>query len=192
MGMRSLTTLVVFVMTSLGTANAQEASHRLTAEIFVEASFPTEIVEAAQKADEVAKRTEESRIKARQYVERIEPVFDRAVFMLQIPLRLFEELQSEYEAALQRYWGIDGELKLADDLVAALYYNWTLEGSDAKSAQVFQEWQTASRVDYVKLSKEDEEAYSFLLGIGRSRIFLGRHGTYRSTPPKMWRIDDKR
>ncbi|MDO8496627.1 MAG: hypothetical protein Q7S43_04250 [bacterium] len=189
--MRSLTFVVAIVVSS-GIADAQETLHRLTADVFVEAGFPTEIVEAAQKADEVAKRTEESRVRAKQYVERIEPVFDRAIFMLQIPLRLFEELQSEYEAALQRYWGIDRELKLADDLVSALYYNWALECSDAKSAQVFQEWQTATRVDYVKLSKEEEEAYSFLLGIDRSRIFTGHHRTYRPAPPKMWRINDNR
>jgi len=190
--MRSLTTLVVVVvMMTLGT-NAQETPHRLTADIFVAAAFPAEIVEAAQKADEVAERTQGNRARAKDYLEQIEPVFDRAVFMLQIPLRLFEELQSEYEAALQRYLGIDRELKLADDLVAALYYNWMLKGTDAKSAQVFQEWQMASRVDYVKLSKEDEEAYSFLLGIGRTRILTGRYRTYRPAPLTVWKITNNR
>lgn len=181
-----------------GTANAQETtpSHRLTAEVFVAAEFPAEIIEAAQKADEVAKRTQERRARAKEYLEHIEPIFDRALFMPQIPLQLFEKLQREYEAALQSYWDTDRETRSADEMVEALYYNWTLEVTeDAKSAQVFQEWRTASRVDYINVSEEEAIAYRLMIGIGRSRIAIGHqnlHSWSRPAPPVMWRINDKR
>lgn len=195
--MRSLTFVVTVVMMTLGTANAQETgpSHRLTADVFVAASFPAEIIEAAQKADEIAQQTQEKRAPAKEYLEHIEPVFDRAVFMPQIPLEIFEELQNNYEAALQRYWDTDRETRQADDRVEALYYNWTLAGSDTKSAQVFQEWKMASRIDYIEVSKDEEEAYRLMINIGRARIYTGhqnRNSWRRPAPSTMWRINDKR
>ena len=197
MSMRSLTSFVVVVMITLGTANAQETPHRLTAEIFVEAEFPMEIIEAARKADEIAEMTREKRSQAKLYLDQVESVFDRAVFMVQIPLHLFEKLQNEYESALQRFWDTDRETRQADDRVEILYYNWTLEGTNAESAQVFQEWRMASRVDYINVTDEEAIAYRLMIGIGRARIFRGycdraRNPWSRPALPTMWRINDKR
>lgn len=191
--MRSLTFIVVFTAMSLGTASAQQTSHRLTADVFVSAGFPAEIVEATQTADEVAKRTQDNRATAKQNLDLIESVFDRAVFMLQIPLELFEKLQNEYEAALQKYWDTDWEIRQADDRVGYLYHNWAPEDLDTQMAQVFQEWQTASRLDYLTVSEEEAEAYRLMIGIGRARIIAGYHERGRNpwsrqALPTMWRV----
>lgn len=173
--MRSLTFIVVFTVMSLGTARAQQTSHRLTAEVFAEAGFPTEIIGAARKADDLVGQTRENRIKAERYLAQIEPIYDRALGKPEIPSVLFQKLQEKYKAALHDLWSADWGLRMADNQVSALYYNWTLEGSDTKSAQVFQEWLIASRIEYINVSAEDKEMYRLMLNIGRYRIFTERH-----------------
>lgn len=192
--MRSFTFAVVVIvaaMLSLGTANAQEetSSHRLTADVFVEAGFPTEIVEAARKADGLVGQTRENRVKAERYLAQIEPIYDQALGKPEIPLALFQKLQEEYEAALKNWWSTDWGLRVADNQVHALYYNWTLEGSDAKSAQVFQEWQTASRIEYINVSIEEKEMYRLMLNLGRYRIYRERHLDSPSKPFIMKKVN---
>lgn len=195
--MRSLTFVIVVMAMSLGTANAQEETspHRLTADVFISAGFPADIIEAAQLADEVAKRTQENRAMAKQDLDLIEPIFDRAVFMPQIPLQLFEKLQNEYETVLQRLWDTDREIRQADDRVSYLYHNWAPEDLNAQAAQVFQEWQTASRLNYLTVSEDEAEAYRLMIGIGRSRIIAGyrehSHNPWsRPAPLTMWRVNN--
>lgn len=193
--MRSLTTFVVTAVVVMisGTASAEDMTSRLTADVFVVAEFPTEIIEAAHVADEIAEQTQKNRAKAQQDLELIEPVFDRAVFMSQIPLELFKELQGEYEATLQKLWFVDRELRQADAKVVYLYYSWALENSDTKAAQVFQEWQTAAQISYISVSAEEEEAYRLMIGIGRSRIITGYHergSRRRPAPLTMWGVNN--
>lgn len=176
--MRSLTFIIVTIIMLLGSANAQEeVSHRLTAKVFAEAGFPVEIVDAARKADGLVDQTRENRVKAERYLAQIEPIYDRALGKPEIPLALFQKLQEEYEAALKNWWSTDWGLRVADNQVSALYYSWTFEGSDVKSAQVqvFQEWQTASRIEYINVSIEEKEMYRLMLNLGRYRIYRERH-----------------
>lgn len=191
--MRSLTMFVVATVVVMisGTSSAQEASHRLTAEIFVEAGFPVEIVEAVKRADDIAKLAEANQAEARQWVEEIGLVFDKAVFMPQIPLEIFEKLQNSYEAALQKFLNTDLELRQADYVVTYLYFNWltTQGGSDTKL--VFQEWKKASFSGYVNISEEEAAMYRLMISIGRSKIvaaYRERDSWYRPVPHRAWRV----
>ncbi|GEM_PF-6607108 len=187
--MRTFTSLVSVMVATLSmtmTAHAQEAvgveaQQRLTAEIFATALFPAEIVAAAQKADEIATRTRENRIKAECRLEEAEAVYDRVLRHPEIPVKLFVPVYEEYVNAIQALWDIDSELKAANEFVVSLYFSWMMSGvveDDTNSAgsegsnpsEVFQKWLEATQVSYISVSDNDKEMHRTMLNMGQYKI----------------------
>lgn len=189
--MRSFTFVVVAVgLLQLGTATAQDRPMRLSADIFVEASFPNDVIEAARKADEVALRTAEMRREIELRLRRVEKVYDDALLWPNISIDRLISVFENYSAVSSEYWSVDQNLKIADEVVESRYYIWTLKGFSPSSAQVFQMWREAARANYISVSSEEEETYRLMLNIGIDRINRQLQRQRRHKVPTLRRIND--
>lgn len=197
--MRTLTVVVgsvVVWLVALGvSASAQERPMRLSADVFEEASFPKDIINAARHADEIALRTAEMRHEIELRLKEAEIVYDDALFWRpNISIDQLISALENYRAVLSEYWSVDQYLKGIDVVVESRYAAWTKSGVEPSSAQVFQRWLEAARANYVSVSLDEEGAYRLMFNIGIDRINrqLRRqkqgHGRYKA--PTLRRIND--
>lgn len=193
--MRSFTFVVVAVMFQLGTATAQDRPTRLSADVFVETSFPDDIIRAARHADAIALRIAKMRHEIELSLKEAEIVYDDALFRRpNISVVLLVSAFENYQAVLSEYWSVDQYLKGVDVIVESRYTAWAENGVEPSSALIFQRWREAAHANYVSVSSDEEKAYRLMLNIGIDRINrqLRRDkqklGRYKA--PRFRRIND--